>query len=79
MDTGGPSKDPFVDRRFIYACVNNHINKLGSDLMFVTMLTKHLSFTEYMCDMLLTIKAYQIASKYETLNPKSSPQTLNKC
>ena len=70
MDIRGPSKDPFLDRRLIYARVYNHIDKLGGDLMFVTMLTKHLSFTECTCDMLLTIKAYQIASKYETLNPK---------
>ena len=70
MDTRGPSKDPFVDRRLIYARVYNHIDKLGGDLMFVTMLTKHLSFTKCTCEMLLTFKAYQIASKYETLKPK---------
>jgi hypothetical protein len=79
MDTMGPSKDPFVDRRLIYALVYNHIDKLGGDLTFVTMLTKRLSFNQYTCDMLLTIKAYQIASKYKTLNPKSSPKTLTKC
>jgi hypothetical protein len=70
MDTRGPSKDPFLHRRLIYARVYNHIDKLGGDLMFVTMLTKHLSFTKCTCEMLLTIKAYQIASKYETLKPK---------
>ena len=79
MDSGGPSKDPFVDRRLIYARVFNHINKLGGDLISVTMLTKGLSFTKCTCDMLLTNEAHQIASKYKILNPKSSPKTLNKC